>query len=247
MCDTPELLYSPLESERYGIEVYRCELTGPIDFRLRREIADAKFALLILRVPAGEAANVQKLLEDVYAVYHADTLVHYVRRLGVHNGPTRTEASKIRLLDASASGELHALALQIFSSYRSHHSACSSLSHTAITEGYADWSVRLLTNRCARVLGAFENGRMIGFIGWTQKEKSTSAAIELNGVAPANRNRGVYNLLLSSCLSSLDRDSINAVSISTQVWNVSVQRVWQKQGFLLSRAQDTLHVGSRDQ
>ncbi len=238
--------YSPLESERFSLEVYRLDLDHVDVTKLRDVVAGVLFDLLIIRVPAGDAATVQRALHPQHCTIHADTLIYYERMLAKLAFPASERPGHCELKivrgDPSMRSELELAAYEIFMGYRSHYCARADFSVKAIALGYAQWAEKLLTSEEADVMIATVESKIVGFLAWSANPDMSIASIELNGVLPEYRRLGVYSALLRSVVDIAQSRGFTRLQISTQAHNIEVQRVWCKAAFLPIKALDTLHV-----
>ena len=92
--DSSELLIkSRLDSDRFGMRIFRARTAELDGGRLFREIVAKEADVAIVRVPAGAGGQLQRLGRYGMHPIHADTLVYYRAPLGEREPlPSRNDA-----------------------------------------------------------------------------------------------------------------------------------------------------------
>ncbi len=243
MSNNTHLVRSTLDSARFEIDVERGSFHAdtPIETILRAvEHSDAE--LIILRLPAGRTDVATELQRRGEFVMHADTLVYY----GFDLFPGAGEASSfIRRAVIDDRLSIIRIAEAGFKSYRAHYAANPLLPVERVHEGYVEWAQSRLENQsdAASTWVAIDGNFVAGFA--TCDCKDGVADIVLNAVHPDHERRGHYGRLLRHLIQHHAQRGDARLTISTQVWNYTVQRQWARAGLLLDTAFDTYHLDRR--
>ncbi len=242
---TPQLAFSPTESARFGLRIFRANLEQVDACALRAELESARADVAILRIPAHALASVHELSGAGLRPMIADTLVHYsgVLDQGAVAAP-RNPSLRLKLARDVDADALATMARTIFANYVSHYHANPLFDANAIADGYAEWAARCVPANDAGYSASFIelSGTAVGFSCMKICAATNQAHGVLNGVMPAARRSGVYRDMLRATLAQLAAAGIARFFISTQVHNVIVQRVWADEGLRLDRAENTVHL-----
>ena len=118
---TSTLAFSTLDSERFGLRIFRCQTDVVEADRLAMAILDARADIVILRVPAGQGYRLHELERYGLPVIQADTLVYYHCVLGEQAPrPRRNAAISIESADAADAGALRDVVAAAFQGYSNH-------------------------------------------------------------------------------------------------------------------------------
>jgi ribosomal protein S18 acetylase RimI-like enzyme len=233
---------SPIECERFGFITARGYL--PPEASLGMVMAEANelgAEVLMLRVPATNIIGVQLALEK--GAILADTLVCFEAEVGEAAPVDLDTGLRYRMLGPQDALKVAAIARLAFKDYLGHYHADSKLSREAADETYVSWAHRSCESRMVAdaVIGIEDSeGEMMGFI--TLKQSGESASIELNAVSPRYQRRGIYAGLVRLSMYWAMQHSCRRISVSTQLNNVSVQKVWCRHGFEPASSYYTLHL-----
>ena len=230
--------YSALDSQRFGIRVFRA---GPDNVEAVAELM--QFArsgdvdLLILRCPVAAVAAAQEL--ERAGCFLADTLVYY-------RGPTSgftaspTLPGCIRLGQEADRAALEGIARASFTGFFGHYHADPRLDPVAATEGYVQWASSALDDAASLVLVSETGGRLSGVLT-AKKLNAKTWEILLNGVAPEFQRRGIYAALFREVGCRARLQGASEVLVSTQLANLAPQKVWTRAGLELDHALYTFH------
>lgn len=244
----PQLRYSPLESARFGLRVFRGE-AATIDTRgLREAIAAERVDVAILRVPVQSPDALARMAQEGLNPLVADSLMHYESDLRERTVRVPRD-SRLRLHPAGAAdaGLLESMAREIFTGYSSHYSANPLFRAADILDGYAEWAARHVRSpgggEAAWIVEA--DTRPLGFSCYRIEHSGGDAIGVLNGVLPEARGHGVYRDMLRQMLIEFGERGAGRFAISTQAHNAVVQRVWIDEGLRLTRIESTIHFIAR--
>jgi hypothetical protein len=236
------LRFSPLESARFGLRVFRATVDAIDAAALAAAIEQEGVDVAIVRIPARALASVQPLAALGFAPIVADTLVHYETSLEgrAHREPSITLRNATR-----ADAELvERMARAIFAGYTSHYHANPLFSPDLILDGYAEWAVRHLEADDGSAAWIVEHdGAAVGF-SCDHAGRDGIATGVLNGILFEARRCGFYGAMLQASLSRFAQLDMKRFAIATQVHNLAVQRTWIANGLVLQGAYNTVHVNA---
>lgn len=236
---------SPLDSARFGMRIGRARLDGspPEARQLAREIMATACDVAIVRVPAGSPRALEGLERHGLPSVHADTLVHYTCDLRRHTPPSlRNGDIAFTLAVEHDLAELDPLVEATFAGYVSHYHANPLFRAADILAGYREWAAAHVSGEGRTLWLARREGRLVAFAG-CQLHGGSAEGI-LYGVAPEAAGGGLYGDLIRHTQDAARRAGCSAMTVSTQVSNYAVQKVWAREGFHLVQAFDTYHVNA---
>lgn len=238
------LHYSPLESARFGLRVFRAEVEALDAAAFAEEIEKERVDVAILRLPAHAISSVNRLREHDLSPIVADTIVRYAIDLSSRQ-PSQATDGAVTLHPASRNDAplLENMARTIFADYISHYDANPLFARSRILDGYAQWASKHLDADDGSAAWLIESsGRLVGFSCYRLDEAVGTATGVLNGVLPDARGRGVYRGMVSAMLAAFAGMGMQRFDIATQVHNIAVQRVWTANRLSLVAASNTVHV-----
>ncbi|WP_157825050.1 MULTISPECIES: GNAT family N-acetyltransferase [unclassified Stenotrophomonas] len=243
MNESPLLRYSPLDSNRFSIRVERASLGRHVQVASAISAIQASTAeLIIARFPAGDCAIPNALVQRGEALIHADTLVYYDVGLPA---PSAKAAANVRLAEVTDLEAIRSIASTAFKNYRAHYAANPLLPAAQVLDGYVEWAQSRAdpSDPSSDTWLVFDDGVAAGFATCDIKDRGVE--IVLNAVHPSFERRGHYGTLLRHLLHHYAETGLGRLSISTQIWNYTVQRQWSRAGLLLESAYDTFHIDRR--
>lgn len=236
------IVLSPLEKERFGFITARGELTSDISItQVLQRANDLRAEILMLRIPTSNLLGAQQALAQ--GAILADTLVYYEAAVREQDDVVLGRGLRHRMLGQQEASKVEKLARSAFQNYVSHYHADPKLSREAADETYASWAYRSCEGLpVANVVIGIENDAddIVGFI--TLKRSGDLASIELNAVSPLHQRRGIYAALVRLAMNWAMKEGCSRVSVSTQLNNISVQKVWSRFGFEPVKSYYTLHL-----
>ncbi|HEV2678980.1 MAG TPA: hypothetical protein VGV14_00625, partial [Rhodanobacter sp.] len=160
------LRHSPLESARFGLQVYRGHVASADIAQLWDFIVPHKVDVAIFRTPAENIAAMQAYRGPREQLIHADTLVYYdcaVDRLDIREPGNRGVSYRSATpLDGPA---LERAVRATFATYQNHYHANPAFSPTSILAGYEEWAVNHLQHGSTTPSWVATDGDVIvGFI-----------------------------------------------------------------------------------
>lgn len=236
---------APLESARFDLRTFRAVMDHADTMQLFTQIVAANADLLILRTTPNASHAVRGLADYGLVPIHADTLVTYACALQEVRPQTIVENGFS--IDAAADDDRDAiddLVTTVFAEYPNHYAANPLLARSDIVAGYREWALAHLhgDNRIAWV--ARVGNRIAAIACSTFDETMGECQGVLHGVHPDFGRAGIYTALIRYTQQHFRRMGCKRLTIQTQAWNVSVQRVWGREGFILADVHETFHVNA---
>ena len=238
-----QIILNHLETARFGIAFARLEQPGADSEALAAllERADRDGVDVISsRVPCGDLATIHVLEAAGFRLM--DTLTYW--RIDLLAALPAEVPSPFSITDASpADAEAcAAVAAAAFQDYLGHYHSDRRLDRDAADQAYVDWTQRLLTEPADGQLAlvARAGNDCVGYLVGLQTA-SGSSEILLNAVDPAFQRQGAYTALLAAYLGRMQERGCSETSISTQLHNFRVQRVWRRLGFAPCAGFHTFH------
>jgi len=238
-----ELVYSDVESRRFGLRVFRATLEDVDADGLRTALLEGRADVAICRLPAARLCRLAELATLGMPVVVADTLVHYFRELARAPGPLRNTDLDLAEGSESDDGVVRFLVEQTFPGYVNHYASNRVLDRRDILEGYVEWASGYLGGAPEkRVWIARRAGEPVALA--TCRYEGETAEGVLFGVLPRESGKGVYRDLIRFTMGDAARRRCTRMHVSTQVHNFAVQKVWAEEGFVMRSAQVTFHVNA---
>ena len=209
---------------------------------VNRQARETGVRMISTRVDVGALAQVHVLEADGYRLM--DTIVYYgglLRPTAMDDRPD-PEGVTFRLARSADAPEVAAIARRAFKGYMGHYHADSRLDRSAADAAYVEWAeasvARPRPGDWAVVASRGET--LLAFLTMCS-HASDSYEIVLNAVDPAFQSNGIYRALLRAARKITDAPDGARLSISTQINNYAVQRVWSRVGLVHERSLYTFH------
>lgn len=241
MESTVKVSLSDLDRQRFGITTAKVTLSGNESVaELMEWCSSNAVQMLIARCATPELALVQRL--EQAGCFLTDTLVYFVKRHVVNVPVSLPEGYTTRLAtvaDASAVGKLAGMT---FAGYLGHYHADPHLDQAQADMVYVDWAA----NSCGRpgvadAVLLIEQGNEIAAFATLKINNEREFEGVLFGVHPTHQGKRLYHALMQLAQNWASERSILHMIVSTQVTNLSVQKVWCRQGFEPSKSYYTFH------
>lgn len=238
------LRFSPLESARFGLRVFRASVDEIDADRIASEIERERVDVAILRLPASAIASADGLTRHGFAAIIADTQVVYRAGLDTYAHSPADPSVTLRPATRDDAALLDRMARAIFADYESHYHANPLFARDKILDGYAEWAARHVESDDGSAAWLVEHDdKVAGFSCYRIDADGTAIGV-LNGVLPAMRGRGIYRGMLHQMLQRFAAMGARQFEIATQTHNTIVQRVWVRSGLSLQARYNTLHVNA---
>jgi GNAT superfamily N-acetyltransferase len=229
---------SPVESDRFGLRIGRCVVTG-VDHIDRLAEACEGFDLVVLRYPA-ENVDVPVVLAglDGFRCLPADHLCVW-EWTGVEP-PSRDVPAGWSIDTSPGIDDVSSVVRDSFAGYANHYRANPLLAPSAALDGYVEWAQHLAAEDDAAVVLRDAAGTAVGvaLIDW----RAGPPDVRLAGMRTSAQGRGLYPALIAHVIDLALRRGTDGVQISTQSHNTRVMRTWARLGFLPVRTVATVHL-----
>ena len=245
MHTTHGIKFAALESERFGLKIYRGELPAIDIAYIKEVIIGNKADVLILRLPVETKAQHHLLLNTGFRVLHCDTLVYYFCSLVATQVQSLRNNITFEVINEKDTDILDELVGQIFTEYRNHYFSNPVFEKRLINEGYQQWAKSFLHEKEASQFSWFVklNEKIVGFVLCSIISNNTCEGV-LYGVKHEFSGKGIYSDMIRFSQQFFKDKGLKKMLVSTQIQNYSVQKVWLKEGFNLKYALDTYHINS---
>ena len=232
--------FSEIESQRFGMRVARAHIVPDNLARVLESCAAEKIDLLIARCSTADLATAQDM--ETHGFSLMDTLLYYRFDLAKRAIPKDTGEFPVRSLRPGDEEQVRKVAAAAFKGYMGHYHADRRLDPRQCDEGYVSWAERSCIPKTAadEVIVAEHNGRIVGFATLRLNSPQEVEGL-LYGVAPECQGRGICRSFMIRSLEWSRAQGAQRMIISTQVGNVSMQKVWCRVGFEPSHSYYTFH------
>lgn len=241
------MYFSEVESKRFGFNVFRDKQIN-LDYDLITEsIIENNVDILFLRIPSSKQSTLFKLNQKGLPFLVADNLVYYELNLTkAEIKPVKNVEIEYIVADKNHESILDKLVIEIFNGYTNHYFSNPYLDKKAILEGYQEWARNNITvNNNSTVTFLIKRGNE--FIGFAccgfNKDAYESEGI-LYGVVNSESGKGLYADLIRYTQAYFKNLGFKTMKVSTQTQNLAVQRVWVKEGFVLTETLATVHINA---
>ena len=238
-----QVLFSDVDSQRFGINVFRATLNDVDIENLKQQINNDAIDLIILRLPSATKDKHSVLHQLGFQIIHADTLVYYFCTLNTDITPLRNELS-FEEISRENSEILNEIVPIIFKDYTSHYASNPILDKAKTSEGYIEWAKSYVTtanpNRISWLVKS--DNEIIGFATCSFNQEKKECEGVLYGVMPQAAGKGVYTDIIRFTQRYFKNLDYKTMWVSTQIQNYSVQKAWIKENFQLKKAFDTYHI-----
>lgn len=232
---------SAIDEERFGMRSARADkvtadhLPAVLDF-----CRDNAVTFLIARCPAGDLSTVQEMERNGFRLM--DTLVYYTRNLLKTPIPDELRKVNIRPVRPGEEVAVRRAAIEAFRDYYGHYHADPRLDRAKCDEAYQSWAYRSCISKdvASEVLVAESNDEIMGFATLRRNSAEEGEGV-LFGVAPKAQGRGIYWSFIVRGMEWCRDQGNTRMVVSTQITNLSVQKVWVRCGFEPSSAYYTFH------
>ena len=238
--DRAMVTFSEIDSARFGVRVARAHIVSDslataLDFCTRERID-----LLVARCGTGDLKAVQAMGAERFLLM--DTLLYYSFDLRKRKIPEERGEVRVRRLQRGDEAEIPRVAAAAFKGYMGHYHADRRLDPRQCDEAYRSWAERscIPGEAADGVLVAEAEGKVAGFATLRLNSPREVEGL-LYAVAPESQGQGICPLLMIHSLHWSRDQGADRMVISTQVTNVSMQKVWCRTGFEPSHSYYTYH------
>lgn len=237
--ETELAAFSQLDSDRFGIRVARAQIVPETLSRVLDFCAAEKIDLLIARCASGDLAAAQGMETQGFQLM--DTLVYYGFDLSRRAMPEDKSVFHVRRVRSEDHEQVRTIASAAFKGYMGHYHADRRLDRDKCDQAYASWAERSCSKAAADEVLVAEQDRDVAGFGTLRMNSPQETEGLLFAVAPRFQGRGVCPSLMLHSLGWTRSQGAQRMLISTQITNVSMQKVWCRVGFEFSHSYYTFH------
>ena len=230
---------SPTESATFGREIFRAHCnqtslrTGILQEAIRELPIGSGAFLKTIGLPCRK--EVQMMSDRIPGFVECEPLIYWEAQSRTTEEPTRI----LSFLEDPI--EITNLVKSTFSNYRNHYSDDpETSSRIIVSAAYADWAINSVSSGSGRflVLDSFQGVQGFALVA----HQESHMEIMLAGTPPEFRRQGFYTELMSALLNSDFDGARRTITISTQISNIEVQRLWARSGFVPQALQGAFHI-----
>jgi ribosomal protein S18 acetylase RimI-like enzyme len=238
--DSSDVFISDIDTERFGIKTARViglttdRLPSILDFCAKKQVT-----LLIARCNLTDLEAAQAMEKEGFLLM--DTLVYYNLDLTRRTVPADNGVARVRPAGIHEEEGMILVAKESFRGYCGHYHADQRLDNHKCDEAYVDWARKAFASRDSEnfLVGDIE-GTIVGF-GVLRMNNPDEGEMFLGGIHPHFQGQRIYHSFLCKAMEWCLSKNAKKMIISTQLKNISVQKVLIKLGFELSRGYYTYH------
>lgn len=235
-----DIFISDIDKERFGIKTARVvgltaeSLSSVLEFCARERVT-----LLIARCSMADLQAAQAMEKSGFLLM--DTLIYYCLNITRQPVPDDNGVVKLRPIRAEEEEEMISVARDAFNGYLGHYHTDPKLDKNKCDEAYIDWAHKAFAARSSdNFLVGEMDGRIVGF-GVMRINNPDEGEMFLGGIHSDFQGQGMYRSFLSKGMEWCLSKKTGKMIISTQLKNISVQKVLIKLGFEISRGYYTYH------
>jgi len=237
---SPDIFISDIDRERFGVKTARiigltsCRLPSILDFCNKEKVA-----LLIARCSMTDLEAAQSMEKEGFLLM--DTLVYYNLDLTKRAVPANNGVVHVRPICVDEEDEMISVARESFRDYFGHYHADQRLDNCKCDEAYTDWARKAFASRHSEnfLVGVID-GRIIAFCVLRMNDPDEGEMF-LGGIHPDFQGQGIYHSFLCKGMEWCQSKNAKKMIISTQLKNISVQKVLIKLGYEICRGYYTYH------
>lgn len=201
--------------------------------------------LLIARLDASRLEAVQRI--EASGGILCDTLIYY--ELRCHHAKNSVRAIdkddgtfQLREMSTRDQSAVIHIARTAFSGYYGHYHSDSRLDRRDCDATYVSWCENAVQNmgEVNKIIIAEDAAGICGFLTMKAHDDGQLELV-LSGVAKRVEGRGVYRRMIRQGIEHAINGGFKRVFTSTQIINLTVQRVWIAQGFFPIKFEYTFH------
>jgi GNAT superfamily N-acetyltransferase len=241
MTDHPPLVsLSAIDEKRFGVKIAKASLVFEDIPKVMEFCSSNHVECLIARCPTNDIPAAQEMEGQDFLLM--DTIAYYSYKLKGKPVPEDDSVLQVRPIRLGEEHIVKDIAAASFRGYSGHYHADSKLEKKKCDEVYTDWAYRscLSPKIDNDMLAAESDGIIHGFAFIRVNSPSVGEGV-LFGVSPSSQGKGIYRLLMIGGIRCCIKRGLDKMVVSTQITNVTVQKVWTRLGFELSHSYYTFH------
>lgn len=238
--DSTDVFISDIDKERFDVKTARViGLTGESLESVLEFCAKEHVTLLIARCSMDDLKAAQAMEKKGFLLM--DTLIYYSYDLTRQPVPDDNGVVKLRPIHDDEEEEMISVAREAFHGYLGHYHTDPKLDKSKCDEAYIDWAHKAFAARTSENFLVGEiGGKIVGF-GVMRLNNPDEGEMFLGGIHPDFQGQGMYRSFLCKGMAWCLSEKNGKMIISTQLKNISVQKVLIKLGFEISRGYYTYH------
>lgn len=239
-----ELQYHKIDSQRFGLIIYRAYLEEIDAQSLLNQILDHNIDVAILRMPTIKLSQLQRLEKMAMPFIVADTLAFYQKDLtSIPYQELLNNDLEFVMAGPEEHPELDQVVRDTFGNYVNHYRINPFFDNQNVTDGYLDWMRSYAENDPQRICWLVRHeGETIGFATFNLQTEGQIKGI-LYGVRPQYRRKKIFTDIMRYAQNyAKERGEIFLMETTTQIENIAVQKIWAAEGFSLAYTQNTIHI-----
>ena len=234
---------SLLDEDQFGIKTARAvdvtvaSLPEIMAFCHKHEVQ-----MLVARADVSELKAVQAMEQHGFLLM--DTLVYSMRDVVSRSIPhDDNENVLVRPFDLGDEEQIRAVAAAAFQGYGGHYHADERLDRAKCDAVYESWAVRsCFTESMADVvMVAVQRHAVVGFATVLLNDAGDEGDIRLFAVSPQAQRQGIARSLMIGAMQWCREQKAMRTTISTQITNFAMRKVWSRLGFEPLYAFYTMH------
>lgn len=242
---TPLYELSRIDDLRFRVRTAKAKINSPEQLAAALAACRAESVrLVIFRVPVDAHSTV--IASECAGARLMDTLCYFERPCSMQAGqvcrvPVESDLS-FRFAAPEDAGLVETLAYNAFEGYTGHYHNDVRLSSADVGEVYPSWAKACCEKSSIEepVVIVSRQEAAVGFAA-LRRTAPTELDVALLGIVRSDRGRGTASLLLAYLVESCAAFEANRLTYSTQLSNVSMQRLLARAGFLPTGSVYTFH------
>lgn len=238
---TNHVIYSEIDSQRYGVKIARSNnITADLLPNILETCKNESVDMLIARCPTHDLKTAQEMEKAGFLLM--DTLIYYTFSFDKQTIPQDTSAIPLRSVKPEDEAGVGEVAREAFKGYYGHYHADDRLDTTHSNDAYVSWAQRSCVSRevADEVLIAEMDDEIVGFATLRLNSIDESEGV-LFGVSPKAQGQGIYRSFIINGMLWGKEQGTDHMIVSTQITNIAVQKVWSRLGFTVAYSYYTFH------
>ncbi len=224
------------DSKNFRINIARAYPTNIHDACMAEKYCVGnKVEMLITRIPTFNMALVHELERRGHEL--RDTLMYWKIHLASKSTPTDVGEIPIRLAIPIEYNDVGRVAKEAFKDYYGHYHSDKRLDREDCGNVYVNWAIEQTKYKPTFI--AEDEGRIVGLA--TMDINDGEAEYKLGGIIPEYQGRKIYKSFLVKIIELCREKNISILTISTQIDNYAVQKVWARFGLEPYMSEYTFH------
>lgn len=240
-----KLEYSSLDSNRFGLIIYRANLPEINEQLILEQILSHHIDVAIVRIPSTRLSQLHQLKKTAMPFMVTDTLAYYRRNLP-NTVPSQALDPNVSFFIAQPGNHpgINQIVREVLGDYMNHYRMNPFFDNEQVTEGYQDWVRSYAENNPKRIcILAKKHEEIVGFATFNLEEEEKAKGI-LYGVKPTERKKGIFKQMMYCGEVYAIRQGKDYMETTSQIENLPVQQAWTKQGFSLHHTINTIHINA---